>query len=82
MVRGFAVPAKPRRFRRAAIRSTLPPPREAARQGAGQDMSLIEAGAAAPAFSMTNQDGMTVRLDDFAGRYVLLWWYPKASTPG
>ena len=45
-------------------------------------MSLIEAGAPAPAFSMTNQDGMTVSLDDFADRYVLLWWYPKASTPG
>ena len=44
-------------------------------------MSLIEAGAAAPAFSMANQEGMTVSLDDFAGRYVLLWWYPKASTP-
>ena len=82
MVRGMAVPAKPRRFRRAAIRSTLRPPREAARQGAGKDMGLIEAGAAAPAFSMTNQDGITVSLDDFAGRYVLLWWYPKASTPG
>ena len=45
-------------------------------------MSLIEAGAAAPAFAMTNQDGKTVSLDAFAGRYVLLWWYPKASTPG
>ena len=45
-------------------------------------MGLIEAGADAPSFSMPNQDGMTVCLDDFAGRYVLLWWYPKASTPG
>ena len=45
-------------------------------------MSLIEAGGAAPAFSMVNQDGAPVKLDDFAGRYVLLWWYPKASTPG
>ncbi len=45
-------------------------------------MSLIEAGAAAPAFSMVNQDGEPVGLGDFAGRYVLLWWYPKAATPG
>ncbi len=37
-------------------------------------MSLIEAGAPAPAFLMTNQDGMTVSLDDLPGRYVLLWW--------
>ena len=45
-------------------------------------MSLIEAGGEAPAFSLTNQDGATVSLDDFAGKYVLLWWYPKADTPG
>ncbi len=45
-------------------------------------MSLIEAGSHAPAFSLTNQDGAAISLDDFAGRYVLLWWYPKADTPG
>jgi peroxiredoxin Q/BCP len=45
-------------------------------------MSVIEVGAQAPAFSMTNQDGASVKLDDFAGKYVLLWWYPKADTPG
>lgn len=45
-------------------------------------MSLIEAGSFAPAFSLTNHAGAAVSLDDFAGRYVLLWWYPKADTPG
>jgi len=45
-------------------------------------MALIGAGAAAPAFALPNQDGKTVKRDDFAGRYVLLWWYPKADTPG
>ena len=45
-------------------------------------MSLIEAGSAAPSFALSNQDGAVVKLDDFAGRYVLLWWYPKADTPG
>ncbi len=45
-------------------------------------MSLIEAGSAAPSFNLPNQDGAPVKLDDFAGRYVLLWWYPKAGTPG
>ena len=44
--------------------------------------SMIEAGSQAPAFAMTNQDGATVKLEDFAGKYVLLWWYPKADTPG
>jgi peroxiredoxin Q/BCP len=45
-------------------------------------MALIEIGNQAPAFSRPNQDGATVSLDDFAGKYVLLWWYPKADTPG
>ena len=45
-------------------------------------MALIEAGAKAPSFTLSNQDEVTVKSDDFAGRYVLLWWYPKASTPG
>tara|TARA_Y100000590_G_scaffold397994_1_gene479980 strand:+ start:131 stop:397 length:267 start_codon:yes stop_codon:yes gene_type:complete len=45
-------------------------------------MALIEAGTKAPSFALSNQDEVTVKSDDFAGRYVLLWWYPKASTPG
>ncbi len=45
-------------------------------------MSMIATGEAAPAFTMTNQDGQAVSLSDFAGRYVLMWWYPKADTPG
>jgi peroxiredoxin Q/BCP len=45
-------------------------------------MALIAAGADAPEFNIPNQDGKTVKKDDFAGRYVLLWWFPKADTPG
>ncbi len=45
-------------------------------------MGLIDVGAAAPGFTMVNQDGKAVSLDEFAGRYVLLWWYPRADTPG
>ncbi len=45
-------------------------------------MSLPATGSPAPGFSLPNHDGATVSLDDFAGRYVLLWWYPKADTPG
>ena len=45
-------------------------------------MALPDAGTPAPAFSLPNQDGTPVSLDDFSGRYVLLWWYPKADTPG
>lgn len=45
-------------------------------------MALIEVGDAAPNFSMRNQADEAVTLDDFSGKYVLLWWYPKADTPG
>jgi peroxiredoxin Q/BCP len=48
----------------------------------GSDVALIEVGQQAPGFALTNQDGATVSLDDHVGKYVLLWWYPKADTPG
>ena len=45
-------------------------------------MALIGVGSQAPAFSLPNQDGASVDLAQFAGKNLLLWWYPKADTPG
>lgn len=45
-------------------------------------MAVIEVGSEAPPFTLSNQDGKPVSLDQFPGKYVLLWWYPKADTPG
>ena len=45
-------------------------------------MALLKVSDSAPAFSVQNQDGDTVALDQFRGRWVVLWWYPKADTPG
>lgn len=45
-------------------------------------MTLLQAGERAPAFRLRNQDGVVAGLDDYRGHYVLLWWYPKADTPG
>ncbi len=45
-------------------------------------MSLPERGATAPPFTLPNQDGETRSLENLRGRHVLLWWYPKADTPG
>ncbi len=45
-------------------------------------MPLLTEGNPAPAFSVSNQDGATVSLDQFAGKWLVLWWYPKADTPG
>ena len=43
---------------------------------------MIEPGRQAPSFTLPDQDGAPVSLDALRGQWVLLWWYPKASTPG
>ena len=43
---------------------------------------MADVGATAPSFSLPNQDGAPVALADFAGKHVLIWWYPKADTRG
>jgi thioredoxin-dependent peroxiredoxin len=45
-------------------------------------MSLIEPGKKAPAFSLKDQQGNTHKLSDYAGRPVILYFYPKDDTPG
>lgn len=45
-------------------------------------MSLIEPGKKAPAFTLKDQQGNTHRLSDYAGRPVVLYFYPKDDTPG
>jgi peroxiredoxin Q/BCP len=43
---------------------------------------MIAVGQPAPAFTLPDQDGKPVSLADFAGETVVLYFYPKASTPG
>ena len=43
---------------------------------------MIEQGTQAPDFTLPDQDGNDVSLSDFAGRTVVLYFYPKADTPG
>ena len=45
-------------------------------------MAELEPGADAPAFTLPDQSGTPVSLSDFSGRKVLLYFYPKADTPG
>jgi peroxiredoxin Q/BCP len=45
-------------------------------------MAQLRSGAAAPAFSLSDQDGKSVSLSDFSGKKLLLYFYPKADTPG
>ncbi len=45
-------------------------------------MPLIEPGRKAPAFALKDQHGTVHRLSDYAGRPVILYFYPKDDTPG
>ena len=45
-------------------------------------MATLETGSKAPDFELLDQDGNKVRLGDFVGRKLLVYFYPKANTPG
>jgi peroxiredoxin Q/BCP len=45
-------------------------------------MNLIDPGKKAPAFALPDQDGTIHKLSDYAGRPVVLYFYPKDDTPG
>lgn len=42
----------------------------------------LEIGNKAPNFNLPNQNGNSVRLDDFAGRWLIVYFYPRDDTPG
>ena len=46
------------------------------------EAARLEVGERAPAFSLPDADGKTVKLSDFTGRKVIVYFYPAASTPG
>lgn len=46
------------------------------------DSNTIEVGGKAPAFTLANADDKKVALKDFAGQWVVVYFYPKADTPG
>ncbi len=43
---------------------------------------MLEIGTKAPNFTLSDKDGNTVSLSDFAGKRVVLYFYPKDNTPG
>lgn len=43
---------------------------------------MLEIGTKAPAFTLPDKDGSLVSLSDFAGRKVVLYFYPRDNTPG
>ena len=45
-------------------------------------MATLNIGDKAPAFSLLDQDGNKISLSDYKGKRLLLYFYPKADTPG
>jgi peroxiredoxin Q/BCP len=43
---------------------------------------MLETGSPAPDFSVLDDEGNTRTLADFRGKTLVLWFYPKADTPG
>ena len=43
---------------------------------------MLELGTKAPDFTLPDQNGNDVSLSDYIGKKVVLWFFPKASTPG
>ena len=43
---------------------------------------MMQAGSRFPEFSLPNQDGTITRLSDFAGHWLVVYFYPKDDTPG
>ena len=45
-------------------------------------MKHLKTGDRAPAFSAKNENGDTIKLSDYQGRKVVIYFYPKDNTPG
>lgn len=43
---------------------------------------MLKVGDQAPEFSLPNQDGDNISLSDYKGKQLVVWFFPKASTPG
>ncbi|MEN8878922.1 MAG: redoxin domain-containing protein, partial [Polaribacter sp.] len=45
-------------------------------------MTSLKVGDTAPHFEAKDQEGNTIKLSDYSGKKLVLFFYPKASTPG
>ena len=43
---------------------------------------MLELGQIAPEFTLQNTNGDDIKLSDYKGKKIIVWFYPKASTPG
>jgi peroxiredoxin Q/BCP len=80
-----ACPTSSRTLRDAVDDTGFPPTGDPScwgRAGWWYGPAVLAIDTAAPDFTLSDDGGNTVALRDLRGRWVLLWWYPKADTPG
>lgn len=66
----------------AGIRSRMEQPRPEKEEDTKGDKNMLETGTKAPDFELPDQNGTMHKLSDYAGKKVILYFYPKDSTPG
>ena len=76
--------AAPKASHKVPSKKLTPPPsrRTAAKAGAAPRQSGLAEGAKAPGFRLPRDGGATVSLADFARKKLVLFFYPRADTPG
>ncbi|QPF87866.1 peroxiredoxin [Bradyrhizobium genosp. L] len=76
-----AAAASSKASHKAASKPLKPKPATAAKSSAAASSALSE-GAGAPAFNLPRDGGGSISLRDFAGKKLVLFFYPRANTPG
>jgi AhpC/TSA family protein len=75
-------PRQPSLLSRLLLKALGPVAALAGRYTAGGGPTMLEPGMKAPDFEVQDHTGRTVRLSDYRGKDVVLWFYPRADTPG
>src|ERR1700760_4784189 len=71
-----------RASRLATSRTSTRPASTSSTRGVSSLRGMLEQGAEAPDFELPDQDGTPVKLSDLRGQTVVLYFYPRADTPG
>jgi peroxiredoxin Q/BCP len=76
------MPRQPSTLSRLVLKAIGPVEAVLGRYNSGGGPTMLEPGMQAPDFEVQDHTGRTVRLSDYKGRDVVLWFYPRADTPG
>ena len=76
------MPRQPSLLSRLILKAFGPVEAVVGRYNSGGGPAMLEPGMQAPDFEVQDHTGRTVRLSDYKGKDVVLWFYPRADTPG